>query len=456
MTTVAEPGPSLDDQIAAWRRYLGSHRAISIEDADELESHLRDQVGELAAAGLNPDEAFLIAVRRLGTVDQLSWEFAREHSERLWKQLVAVDEPSGDRRLPVALALGAAAGLAVKAPDLLGWLGEDGAGFYARNTGLLVLPFLAAYFCWRRSLHPALIAVLAAVAAVAAVLVNLYPFSPGPDDGATLTLTAVHLPIALWLLVGVAYTGGQVLASGARMDFLRFTGEWFIYYVLIALGGMVLVGTTQGVFSLLGAADTAQSVLINWVAPCGAAGAVLVAAWLVEAKQSVVENMAPVLTKVFTPLFTLMLVVFLAVAAWQPAVLDVDRDVLIIFDVVLIIVLALLLYSVSARDPASPAGMFDRLQLIMVVSALIVNAYVLVAMAGRIGAFGFSPNKVASLGLNLILLVALAGAAWLLAGFLRGRRPYLHLERWLTWLLPVSLAWALVVALGFPPVFGFV
>ena len=61
----------------------------------------------------------------------------------------------------------------------------------------------------------------------------------------------------------------------------------------------------------------------------------------------------------------------------------------------------------------------------------------------------------ASLGLNLILLVALAGAAWLLAAFLRGRRPYAHLEAWLTWLLPVSLAWTATVALAFPPVFGF-
>ncbi len=451
MTTVADPGPGLDAQIAAWRRYLGAHRAISVDDADELESHLRDQITELGRAGLNPDEAFLIAVRRVGAVDQLSWEFAREHSDRLWKQLVVTDEPAGDRRLPVVLGLAVAAGLAVKLPALVGGPGDQ-LDLYLRNAGLLVLPFLAAYFCWRRGVRPALAAVLGAAVAVAAVLVNVYPFAP---DGATLPLTAFHLQIALWLLVGVAYTGGRVGSAPARMDFLRFTGEWLIYYVLIALGGMVLVATTTGVFGLVGAQETAQNVLMNWVVPCGAAGAVLVAAWLVEAKQSVVENMAPVLTKVFTPLFALMLLVFLAVAAWQPAVLDVSRDVLIIFDVVLIIVTALLLYSVSARDPLRPAGLFDGLQLVMVASALIVNGYVLVAMAGRIGAFGFSPNKVASLGLNLILLVALAGAAWLLAGFLRGRRPYLHLERWLTWLLPVSLGWTLIVALGFPPVFGF-
>jgi len=359
--------------------------------------------------------------------------------------------PAAARRLPLAIGLGGAAGLALKLPDVLG-LVADGDNFYALNALLLVLPFLAAYFVWQRRPNPWLVAGLGAVAAVAAALVNLYPFAP---DGATLVLTATHLGVALWLLVGVTHTGGRVSAD-ARMDFMRFTGEWFIYYVLIALGGMVLVATTQGLFSLVGAQERAQEILLEWVVPCGAAGAVLVAAWLVEAKQSVVENMAPVLTKVFTPLFTVMLLVFLVVAAWQPTVLDVNRDVLIIFDVVLIVVLALLLYSVSARDGLAPPTLFDGLQLVMVASALIVNAYVLLAMAGRIGAFGFSPNKVASLGLNVILLVILAGAAWLLAGFLRGRRPYVRLERWLTALLPVSLGWALLVALGFPPLFNFV
>ena len=50
-------------------------------DADELESHLREQIADLEAAGLAEDEAFLIAVKRLGQVDQLTAEFAREHGD---------------------------------------------------------------------------------------------------------------------------------------------------------------------------------------------------------------------------------------------------------------------------------------------------------------------------------------------------------------------------------------
>ena len=96
------------------------------------------------------------------------------------------------------------------------------------------------------------------------------------------------------------------------MDFVRFTGEWAIYYVLIALGGGVLLGLTGLILEPIGS-DVDQ--VVEWVLPSGAAGAVIVAAWLVESKQHVVENMAPVLTMLFTPLFAVMLTVAAATYA---------------------------------------------------------------------------------------------------------------------------------------------
>src|SRR6185436_14541814 len=89
----------------------------------------------------------------------------------------------------------------------------------------------------------------------------------------------------------------------------------------------------------------------SWLVPCGAAGAVLVAAWLVEAKQSVIENMAPVLTRLFAPFFAAVLVTFLGALLWTGGGVDVERDLLIQFNLLLIVVLGLFLYSLSARDP---------------------------------------------------------------------------------------------------------
>ena len=189
--------------------------------------------------------------------------------------------------------------------------------------------------------------------------------------------------------------------------------------------------------------------------PFAVPGALVVAAWLVEAKQNVVENIPRVLTRVFTPLTILMLLAVLTVLATAGGLGEIDRELLILMDAILILVLSLLLYSISARDSLARPGLFDALQLVLVVVAIAVDAVMLTAMLARITEFGFSANKIAALGLNLLLLVHLLRSAWLTIGFLRGRRPFGALERWQTRYLPVYGVWALIVVVVFPPVFAF-
>lgn len=448
---------ALEGQIAEWRAYLRRRRAIFDPDVEELESHLREQVKELIDAGLAPDEAFLLGVKRMGSLDALSREFAREHSERLWKQLVLVNGEAGESgragfvESAVAVCVATAAALAVKAPELFGHTQIGyGDGFYPRNISLLVLPLLTGYFVWKRRTLDLRCLWLALPFVVAALFVNLLPFKAG---GHTEVLAALHLPIALWLVVGVAYAGGRWRSTGGRMDFIRFSGELFIYYVLIALGGGVLTAFTGVMFKAIGL--DVEWLAEGWLLPCGAAGAVIIGAWLVEAKQSVIENMAPVLTRLFTPLFTAVLLAFLATMVWTGSGIDVKREVLIGFDLLLALVLGLLLYAVSARDPKSPPDAFDVLQFVLVVCALVVDLLALAAIATRISEFGFSPNRVAALGENLVLLVNLAWSAWIYGRFLVGRGSFLALERWQTAYLPVYAAWAGFVAVGFPPLFDY-
>jgi hypothetical protein len=254
--------------------------------------------------------------------------------------------------------------------------------------------------------------------------------------------------------VGVAYTGDRWSRHDARMDFIRFSGEWFIYYALIAFGGIVLVGFTMALFQSINV--PVMPIVRDWIVFPGMLGAVMVSAWLVESKQSVIENMAPVLTRLFTPLFTILLLTFLATMAVTGNGLDVQRELLIAFDLLLVLVLGLVLYSVSARDPEAGPHAFDVLQLVLIVAALAVDVVALAAIAARIGEFGFSPNKVAALGENLVLLVNLSGAAWHLWRFVRGQGSFATLERWQTAYLPVYAAWATVVVLVFPPLFRWV
>jgi hypothetical protein len=352
----------------------------------------------------------------------------------------------------VALLLAFAAGVAIKLPAFFGIDFADSAPFYALNIGFFTLPFIVAYFAWDRPLPRSSRLWLAVVFVVAAIIVNAYPFSPSPGSD-TEILTSIHLPIALWLAVGAAYVGGRWRGSDRRMDFVRFTGELFIYYVLIALGGGVLIGVTFNLFQAIGIDVEPQ--VQSWIVPCGIAGATLVATWLVEAKQSVIENMAPVLTRIFAPLFGLLLLVFIVTMAWTGRDIDVAREVLIAFDLLLVVVIALLLYSISARDFLAPPGLFDWIQLTLVGTALVVDVLALWAIASRISEFGFTPNRVAALGENVVLLVNLAGSAILYARFLRGALPFSRLCDWQTTYLYVIAAWAAVVAFLFPLVFRF-
>lgn len=442
----------LEAQIDRWRGYVHRRQVISSSDVDELEDHLRGQVADLRATGLDDDEAFLVAIKRLGNLDAVSREYAREHSDRLWKQLALVpdDSPGSPaprwRELAVVLALAVGAGVAVRAG--IAWFDDELA--LARNVALLVVPFLAAYLGWKRQAGPRTVAAIAVPFVVLAVVLNVYPFVP---EGSTEILAVLHTPVVLWLLVGLAYVAGSWRSDARRMDFVRFTGELAIYYTLLALGGGVLVGLTAAVLQLVGVDP--EPVITGWVLPFAVPGALVVAAWLVEAKQDVVENIAPVLTRIFTPLTVVMLVAVLVVLITSGGLVEVDRDLLILMDAILVLVLALLLYSVSARDPLAPPALADWLQLVMVGAALAVDAVMLTAMLTRIAEFGTSPNKVAALGLNLLLLVHLGVSAWRSARFLRGHGTFSELERWQTRYLPVYAAWAALVVIVFPPLFDF-
>ncbi len=182
----------------------------------------------------------------------------------------------------------------------------------------------------------------------------------------------------------------------------------------------------------------------------------VVAAYLVEKKKGAIETIAPVLARIFTPLFAVLLLGLIITMALTGQGPSEDRELLIMLDIMLALVLGLVLYTMSARDAEKPADWWDGVVLALVVLALIADGIALSGIVGRLATYGFSPNKTAALGENILLMVNLILLALGYLRFLSGRSRYQTVIDWQMRYLPAHAVWAAFVALAFPPLFGFV
>ncbi len=394
----------LDEAVQKWRIRLRKTGATTSDDLDELESHLRDEIRELSTSGLSTDEAFIIAVRRIGNVNAVADEFAKVNLNTIWKQLF---EPVAD---PVGRAR-------------------------VRRESIIAIVFTCA-----------------AALAATVLLVNTYPYRTGSD---TELLTIIHLPIMLWLILIVVYTGNEGTQLDRNLDFLTFTGEAFIYTILIVLGGGVLVGITQAIFTSIGL-DMEETLLNHMIVPGGVVAPVL-AVYLAEAKRTVIENIAPVLARIFVPLFCVVLSAFLVTLLLIGQGPHVDRALLIALDLLLVFVLAMIYYSLSARPSSSSRTIHDieDESYALLVVALILDIVCLTAIIRRLASFGFSPNKIAALGENILLFIQLAGLSVTYGLFLIRRNSFRRVELWMVGYLPVYLVWFIFIIAFLPLIFDF-
>lgn len=447
----------LETQIRSWNDHLRARGNFSEADLIELEGHLRDEIEELSASGLALDESFLISVKRLGNVDAISHEFAKVNTDNLWRHLYIdqVDpaaKQQNRRDITRVIIFALLAGTLIKIPELFGrGFSDPGSDlFWVRNLSLFVLPFIAAFFLIKRQAGRMFWLAVLGIFAAAAIIINIYP-SFAPHN--TAYLSGLHLPLFLWLVVGAAYMGRGWRESQGRMNFIRFTGEAFIYGVLVMAGVMVLGGFTSVIFEAINI-DT-EWFMEEYLVIYGGCAAAMITVYLVEAKRSVVENFAPILAKIFSPLFLITMAVFLGTIIVTGRSPFMEREFLIGFDFMLALVLGLVLYVISARDVNQPPNLFDYLNLALILAALIIDGIALSAILFRLSTFGITPNKLAALGENLALLGNLGGLAWLYLGYFRKKYNFARLEKWQTDYLYVYLVWTAFVAFVFPLMFRF-
>lgn len=443
----------LELNINSWCDFLRSSGKLDEGDVIELENHLREQIDELIENGLSEDEAFLISVKRLGNVNMISEEYSKVNTEKFWKQLLVdqvdpVAKKKSWRDIFFVVLFSLLAGTVAKVPTLFG-LDMESIDYF-KNISFYILPFIVLFFVIKHNISKKLIWYITGIFALTGVILNLYP-SYTPNH--TAMLTGVHLPILLWLVTGVAYMGDGWRTKKGRMNFIRFTGESLIYGSLIMLGLMVLLMFTMFIFESI--SIDIEGFVENYFLIYGGCAAAMITVYLVETKKSIVENFAPILAKIFSPLFLIIMVIFLMVIVITGNSPFVERNFLIGFDLMLVLVLGMVLYTISARNMYDQMNLFDYINAALIFIALIVDGVALSAILFRLSEYGISPNKLAALGENILLFVNLAALLWLYIRYFMSKIDFEKIEIWQTRYVTVYAIWMAIVVFVFPIVFRF-
>lgn len=351
-----------------------------------------------------------------------------------------------DIGLTVVLAL--IAGTLAKLPHMFPLLNEE--RFYTRNLGAIMIGALIVYFSIQKSCRMKIAGTIFTLLLGATLYLD---FLPVKSHSQTILLSCIHMPFFFWSLLGISFLGGAWRNLPGRMDYLRYNGELLIYSTIVLIGGMVLTGLTFALFAIIDL--RIEQWYMKNVVVYGAVASPIVATLLVERMVNRQFKIAPLLAKVFTPLFLLTVVAYLFAMILHQRSPFTDRDFLIAFNGLLLVVLGLCVFSISERGPKETAGIIDVMNIGMVSVTLVIDVIALAAILFRLTSYGFTPNRIAVLGANLLAFCHLAGILWHYARFAGRKAGFDGLDRWIVKYLPAYTTWSLVVAVVFPILFWF-
>lgn len=339
------------------------------------------------------------------------------------------------------------AGLIAKIPD---FAGLDPDYFFPRNIGFVVFPMLTIFFLWKQNLTirqwvaPFLITVLSTV------YINFLPNNPKSD---TLNLACIHLPLVLWAVLAYSYMGKDLQNMQKRIDYLRYNGNLVVMCAILALSAALFTGITFGLFQLIGI--NIGEFYAKYVLVFGAPAIPILGTYLVQNNPQLVNKISPIIARIFTPIVFVMLLLFLGALSTAAKNPYTDREFLMIFNALLIGVMALIVFSVT-EGTKNGVGMVTLLFLCgLALLTIITNAIALSAIGLRIAEFGLTPNRLAVLGSNVFIFINLVWVCYKLLLVLKNKAEIEEVERVIALYLPIYGCWTAFVTFLLPLIFNF-
>jgi len=347
--------------------------------------------------------------------------------------------------LPVCLV----ACLFAEIPNLFPALAEPFT-FFLKNGAIIIILGMVIYtlisdrtFRHRRAL------VAIGLIAVSALYINLLPV---PEENDAISLACIFLPIFLWFIYGFVYTQFQIKDLSRRIEYIRDNGDLAVLITIILIAGGILAALSAGLFNTIGI--KVETIIAKHIAIWGIVSAPVAAIFIMRNYPSVANKIAPVIARIFSPLILAIMVLFLGYIAIQHKNPYSDRNFLLVFNFMLMVVVAVILFSV-AGSMHERSQRFNRIILsALVVVSIVIDCIALSAIIYRLGEYGFTPNRTAVLGTNLIILGNLIIIASNLFKVNFKNNTLQKVEHSVATYLPVYFIWSIIVVFLLPFIFG--
>lgn len=310
-----------------------------------------------------------------------------------------------------------------------------------------IIPFITAFFVYKSGPRKNVVFTIVFLFLISAVYLNMLPL----EEKDSIILAYLHFPVFLWVVAGIAFAGDEYSVRGKRLAYLKFNGEFCILYASMAISGMLLSVITMQLFIIIGM-DIEDFYFKNIVL-FGAAALAVVASYLVSRDLKLAKNIAPYLAKIFSPLVLITLLAYLVTVIWAGKNPFLDRDFLLVFNGILLLVLVVTIFSITESGANEKRNLSDYVNLALILLALIIDGVALSAIVFRLSSYGISPNRLAVLGVNLLIFANLIWIMGSYAGFLRNKTGPEAIQDSITKYLPIYGLWAAFVTFVFPLIF---
>lgn len=368
-----------------------------------------------------------------------------------WKERINYKKPSASlyskKEFNIAVGLIFIAGLIANIGNIKD---IDTALFFQKNASFIIIPFIATYFLIKENASVQLKVIITCLFAIAALYINLLPHT---NSSSSIQLTYIHLPLFLWCLLGYAYLGKSYNNPQKRIGFLKYNGDLLVMSVIILLAGMLFTVITFGLFELIGI--KIEQFYMQYIAIWGIAGVPMIATYLINTNPQIINKVTPIIAKIFTPLAFINLSIYLATLISKGKYPHHDRNLLLIYNALLVGVLALIFFSVAEIEKDKKGYYQSVLLFALSFLTIIINTIALSAISFRIIEYGLTPNRVAVLGGNLIIFGNLCIVAWQLFKAIKNNTALTAVQDSIAKYLPIYAVWVGMVAFILPIVFGF-